>query len=63
MVRTSGAALPAVGFGMGDVVLAELLADRGLLPAYSQGIDYFIVAVTDAERPLQRRVAAALIAI
>jgi histidyl-tRNA synthetase len=56
----SGAALPAVGFGMGDVVLAELLAGRGLLPAYSPRIDYFIVAVSDAERSLQRRVAASL---
>ncbi|HZD04513.1 MAG TPA: ATP phosphoribosyltransferase regulatory subunit, partial [Longimicrobiales bacterium] len=27
-----GEPLPAVGFGMGDVVLAELLGDRGLLP-------------------------------
>jgi histidyl-tRNA synthetase len=56
----SGAALPAVGFGMGDVVLAELLADRRLLPDYSQGIEYFVVAVTDEERPLQRRATAAL---
>ena len=30
-----GVDLPALGFGMGDVVLAELLRDRGLLP--SQG--------------------------
>ena len=29
----SGVDLPAIGFGMGDVVLAELLADRGLLPS------------------------------
>ena len=28
-----GPAMPAVGFGMGDVVLANLLEDRGLLPA------------------------------
>ena len=27
-----GEPLPATGFGMGDVVLTELLADRGLLP-------------------------------
>ncbi|MGH7507826.1 MAG: histidine--tRNA ligase [Longimicrobiales bacterium] len=56
----SGADLPGVGFGMGDVVLAELLADRGLLPAYAAAVDYFIVAVTAQERPLQRRIAARL---
>ena len=28
-----GVDLPALGFGMGDVVLAELLRERGLLPA------------------------------
>ena len=42
---------PAVGFGMGDVVLGELLADRGLVPPYARSIDYFIVPVTPDERP------------
>ena len=28
-----GVDLPALGFGMGDVVLGELLKDRGLMPA------------------------------
>jgi histidyl-tRNA synthetase len=55
-----GADVPAVGFGMGDVVLAELLRERGLLPEYTQGIDTYIVAVTPAERPLQREIAARL---
>ena len=31
--------LPALGFGMGDVVLAELLKDRGLLPPLGQALD------------------------
>jgi histidyl-tRNA synthetase len=53
----SGTDLPALGFGMGDVVLAELLADRGLLPAAEQSLDYYIVAVGESERPLQRRIA------
>ena len=52
-----GVDLPALGFGMGDVVLAELLADRGLLAEYTVGLDYYIVAVTDAERPAQKRLA------
>jgi histidyl-tRNA synthetase len=44
--------LPALGFGMGDVVLAELLADRGLLPAYAPRLDYYVVTIGDEERPL-----------
>ncbi|MGI9188978.1 MAG: histidine--tRNA ligase [Longimicrobiaceae bacterium] len=48
--RVGGADLPALGFGMGDVVLGELLADRGLLPEGSAGIDYYLVIVTDDER-------------
>src|ERR1035437_3768921 len=39
-----GASLPALGFGMGDVVLAELLRERGLMPASSgSGADLFMV--------------------
>jgi histidyl-tRNA synthetase len=33
--------LPALGFGMGDVVLFELLKARGLLPKFDGGIDVF----------------------
>jgi histidyl-tRNA synthetase len=33
--------LPALGFGMGDVVLLELLKSRGLLPKFDAGIDAF----------------------
>ena len=52
--------LPACGFGMGDVVLGELLAERGLLPSTAASVDYYLVAVTAAERPLIRRIAAHL---
>jgi len=38
--------LPALGFGMGDVVLAELLRDRGLVPPLGQALDAF-VQITD----------------
>ena len=37
-----GEPLPAVGFGMGDVVLGELLRTRGFLPAASPPADYFV---------------------
>src|SRR6476646_9103912 len=33
--------LPALGFGMGDVVLLELLKARGLLPKFNAGVDVF----------------------
>jgi len=35
--------LPALGFGMGDVVLLELLKARGLLPKFSQGAGVFFL--------------------
>ena len=42
---------------MGDVVLAELLNDKGLLPPYQPSVDYYIIAVTEAERAAQKEVA------
>jgi histidyl-tRNA synthetase len=50
-----GVDLPGVGFGMGDVVIAELLADRGLLPEYAPRLDYYLIAVRAEERPLLLR--------
>lgn len=41
-----GTDLPALGFGMGDVVLADVLHERGLVPAAGGSIDAFVVAVT-----------------
>jgi histidyl-tRNA synthetase len=35
--------LPAIGFGMGDVVLAELLKDRGKLPKFTSGVDAVVL--------------------
>ena len=40
-----GVDLPALGFGMGDVVLGELLKERGLTSAVSAGLDVFVAAV------------------
>jgi histidyl-tRNA synthetase len=47
----SGVDLPALGFGMGDVVLRELLIDRGLLPTARPTIDYYVVSVSADQRP------------
>jgi histidyl-tRNA synthetase len=35
--------LPALGFGMGDVVLLELLKARGLLPEFDANVDVFVL--------------------
>jgi histidyl-tRNA synthetase len=55
-----GEPLPAVGFGMGDVVLGELLKDRGLVPEYKRSVDYFLVTVGDVPRTDGLRIAASL---
>ncbi len=34
--------LPALGFGMGDVVLTELLRDRGLMPPTAATVDFWV---------------------
>lgn len=46
----AGVDLPALGFGMGDVVLRELLALRGKLPEATQRVEYYLVYVTPDER-------------
>jgi histidyl-tRNA synthetase len=46
LASLGGSDLPAVGFGMGDVVLGELLKDRGLHPAAPSSIDVFVASVT-----------------
>ncbi len=42
--------LPALGFGFGDVVLQELLQDRGLLPKFEAGLDAFCLVEDEALR-------------
>ena len=46
-----GVDLPALGFGMGDVVLGELLKERALAPAGRASIDVFLAAVTPDDQP------------
>jgi histidyl-tRNA synthetase len=54
-----GEPLPATGFGMGDVVLTELLAARGLLPSVEREADLFLVCVVPELRPLVLEIARA----
>ncbi len=42
--------LPALGFGMGDVVLLELLKARGLLPKFDAGVDAFCLIEDESLR-------------
>jgi histidyl-tRNA synthetase len=46
----SGVDLPALGFGMGDVVLGELLKDRGLVPKIDWELDCYVVIADEALR-------------
>jgi histidyl-tRNA synthetase len=55
-----GVDLPALGFGMGDVVLAELLRDRGLLPTTSAGPQVWVAAESADMDQAVRRAATAL---
>jgi histidyl-tRNA synthetase len=55
-----GEPLPAVGFGMGDVVLGELLTERGLTPDTTKRLDYFVVPVTPEQRSDALRIAQSL---
>ncbi len=43
--------LPALGFGMGDVVLLELLRARELLPKFDAGLDAFCLIEDETLRP------------
>jgi histidyl-tRNA synthetase len=47
-----GADMPALGFGMGDVVLGELLRAKGLMKPAEEGADVWVAA--DESEPLER---------
>lgn len=43
--------LPALGFGMGDVVLLELLKSRGKLPKFNANVNAFVMIEDETLRP------------
>ncbi len=51
LAALGGVDMPALGFGMGDVVLTELLKEKGLLPTGGTAADVFIAQVTADDRP------------
>ena len=57
LASLGGVDLPALGFGMGDVVLGELLRARGLMPAAEPQLDRWVLA--EDEVPLERVMAEA----
>jgi histidyl-tRNA synthetase len=52
--------LPALGFGMGDVVLLELLKERGLLPAFGAQVDVFCLIEDETLRGPSMKIIQAL---
>jgi histidyl-tRNA synthetase len=46
-----GGALPAVGFGLGDVVLEEVLRDLGKMPALARKLDLYVIPATEDDLP------------
>ena len=55
-----GVDMPAIGFGWGDVVLGELLRDRGLLPTGVATLDWWVAGDDDVPPMRVRAVAGAL---
>ena len=55
-----GKDLPATGFGFGDMVIMELLADKNLVPELIGGVDDIVLPLNQDLRDIAVRVAAAL---
>ncbi|MEX2153378.1 MAG: histidine--tRNA ligase [Gemmatimonadaceae bacterium] len=60
LASLGGTDLPALGFGMGDVVLGELLRSRGRLPSTSPGLDYWVAYEDRAQVSQAMQVATSL---
>ena len=60
LTTLGGPPIPAVGFGFGDAVIAELLAEKKRLPQVPRGLDAVVFAFSETERPLAIRVATRL---
>ena len=58
--KLGGKAIPAVGFGFGDVVIGELLADKGLWPELPRPLDDMVFALSEGQRPAAIAVASRL---
>ncbi len=55
-----GKDLPATGFGFGDMVIMELLSEKGLIPELISGVDDIVIPLNQDLRDIAVRVAASL---
>ena len=55
-----GKDLPATGFGFGDIVIMELLSEKGLIPELISGVDDIVLPLSQDLRDIAIRVAASL---
>lgn len=60
IAQLGGGDIPALGFGMGDVVLGELLRARKLMPRQADALDYWVAGAEGASDTIVMRVATAL---
>ncbi|HUP18827.1 MAG TPA: histidine--tRNA ligase [Gemmatimonadota bacterium] len=51
VAAAGGEDLPAVGFGLGDAVLLELLDSRGRVPELAAACDAYVIPVAPGDRP------------
>lgn len=56
----AGVESPSLGFGMGDVVLGELLKERALAVTHSPAVDFYLIAVDESVRGAMLQMAASL---
>ena len=43
--------IPAIGFGFGDVVILDVLEEKGLLPQFESDIDYLLIPFNEGLYP------------
>ena len=55
-----GKDLPATGFGFGDMVIMELLSEKGLIPELISGVDDIVLPLNQDLREIAVKVAASL---
>jgi len=55
-----GKDLPATGFGFGDMVIMELLAEKGLIPELTSGIDDIVISLSPELRNAAMSVSSSL---
>ncbi len=58
--KLGGPSMPAMGMGAGDVTLADLLNDKGLMPKFVDSIDFYLGYTSPATRAIALRKASEL---